>query len=207
LNFDPANAVAEIGRLWDRSHTLLWALAIGSFAGFIVLAAIALTESPTFVEANKTASPWLLLASIIFAALAALKHYQERTIQTVRLVPDEVQSYYHKAVQTDGKVNTQIVIDMQVFNISDKSIWLPNVKLLRPKSPWMALTKMVSLKEQSNPYHGQYGLPPGANTHGSVVFMIQGDLTDQIAHGGVRLCIEDQFGHRHELNLPNLRKS
>jgi hypothetical protein len=48
-------------------------------------------------------------------------------------------------------------------------------------------------------------LPPGANTHGSAFFMIQGDLTDQIAHGGVRLCVEDQFGHRHNLNLPNLR--
>jgi hypothetical protein len=182
-------------------------LAIGSFAGFIVLAAIALTGSPTFVEANKTASPWLLLASIIFAALAALKHYQERTIQTVRLVPDEVQSYYHGARQPNGMINTQIVIDMQVFNISDKSIWLPKVKLLRPKSHAKVLTKMVIVKEQSNPYHGQYGLPPGANTHGSVVFMIQGDLTDQIAHGGVRVCIEDQFGHRHELNLPNLRKT
>ena len=69
------------------------------------------------------------------------------------------------------------------------------------------MTKMVSLKEQSSTYHGPYELPPGANTHGSVVFMIQGDLTDQIAHGGVKLCVEDQFCHRHELNLPNLRKT
>jgi hypothetical protein len=203
LNFDPT----EIVKLWDRGSFLLWAFAAGTFLGFVVLAVAALTGSPSFIQANNLASPWLLLASIIFAALAALKHYQERTIQTVRLVPNEVQSYYHKAVQPDGRVNTQIVIDMQVFNISDKSIWLPDVKLLRPKSHATALTRMVNLKEQSSPYHGPYELPPGANTHGSVLFMIQRDLTDQIAHGGVTLCVVDQFGHRHNLNLPNLRKT
>jgi hypothetical protein len=37
--------------------------------------------------------------------------------------------------------------------------------------------------------------------------MIQEDLTDQIARRGIKLCIEDQFGHKHKLNLPNLRKS
>jgi hypothetical protein len=171
----------------------------------VVLAAIALTGSKPFVQANNTASPWLLLASIGFAALAAFKYYQGRSIQTVRLVPNEVQSYYHKAVQTGGGVNTQIKIDMQVFNISDKSIWLPDVKLLRPKSHATVLTQVVDLKQQSGRYHGPYELPTGANTHGSILFMIQGDLTDQIAYGGVRLCVEDQFGHRHKLNLPNLR--
>jgi hypothetical protein len=204
LNLDPAKAVAEITKLWERGSFLLWALAIGTFAGFLVLAAIALTGSPPFVQANNLASPWLLLASTGLAALAAFKHYQERSTQTVRLVPNEVQSSYHAAKQPNGMMNTQIIIDMQVFNISDKSIWLPNVKLLRPKSPWMALSKVVTLREQSSAYHGTYELPPGAKTNGSVHFMIQGDLTDQIARRGVKLCIEDQFGHKHKLNLPNL---
>jgi hypothetical protein len=63
------------------------------------------------------------------------------------------------------------------------------------------------MKDQSSVYDGTYELPPGASTHGSVHLMIQEDLTDQIARRGVKLCIEDQFGHRHKLNLPNLRKS
>jgi hypothetical protein len=165
---------------------------------------MALTGSVPFVQANDLASPWLLLASIGFAALAFLKHYQD---QTVRLVPMETQCFYHKAVQTDGKVNTTIVIHMDVFNISEKSIWLPNVKLLRPKSHAPVLSKVVTLKEQSSAYHGVYELPPGAKTNGTVHFMIQGDLTDQIARQGVKLYVEDQFGHKHKLNLPNIRKS
>jgi hypothetical protein len=204
---DPAKASAEIRRLWDSGSFLLWALAIGAFGGFVVLAAVALTGSPPFVQANNLASPWLLLASIVFAAFAGLKHYQERSIQTVRLVPIEGQCSYHKAVQTDGKVNTQIAIRMQVFNISEKSIWLPNVKLLRPRFHELILTKHVSLKHQSAVYHGPYELPPGAKSDGSVHLMIQEDLTDQIARRGIKLCIEDQFGHRHKFNLPNLRKS
>ena len=103
-------------------------------------------------------------------------------------------------------MNTRIVVDLRMFNISKKSIWLPNVKLLRPKSHATVLTKTINLKEQSSAYHGPCELPPGANTHGSVLFMMQGDLTDQIAHSGVSVCIEDQFGHRHILNLPNIRK-
>jgi hypothetical protein len=207
VNFDPAKALAELARLWDRSHILLWALAAGTFIGFVALAAGALTGSPSFVQANDTASPWLLLASIMFAALAGLKHYQQRTIQTVRLVPIETQSFYHKAVQSDGSVNTQISIRLEVFNISDKSIWLPDLKLLRPKSHAPVLTTVVSLKDQSSVYHGGYELPPDAKTSGSVLLMIQGDLTDQIARRGVKLCIDDQFGHRHEVNLTRLTKS
>jgi hypothetical protein len=132
LNFDLAKAAPEIWRLWERGSFLLWAfLAAGTFIGFVTL---------TFVQPSNPTLLLLLAAWITFTIFAVLKH----TIQTVRLVPDEVQSYYHGARQPNGMMNTQIVIDMQVFNISDKSIWLPNVKLLRPKSPWMALTNTKS---------------------------------------------------------------
>jgi hypothetical protein len=208
LDADPAKSLAELARLWDRGSLLLWALAIGTFVGFVVLAAVALTGSPTFVQANDTASPWLLLASIIFAAFAGLKQYQERTIQTVRLVPNEMQSYYHRAIQADGSVNTQITIYLEVFNIGEKSIWLPDLKLLRPRSHAPVLIKAVSLKDQSGVYYGsRYELPPGAKTPGSVLLMIQGDLMDQIAQQGVKLCIGDQFGHRHILKLASIRRS
>ena len=207
MSFDPAKALAELARLWDRSHILLWALAAGTFLGFMVPAAGALTGSPSFTQANNTASPWLLIASIMFATFAGFKQYQQRTIQTVRLVPIETQSYYHKAAQTDGSLHTQIGIKLEVFNISEKSIWLPDLKLLRPKSHATVLTKAVMLQDQLSDYHGRYELAPGAKTRGSVLFMIQEDLTDQIARQGVKLCIEDQFGHRHILKLASIRKS
>jgi hypothetical protein len=207
LDVDLGKPLTELSKLWDRSHVLLWAFAIASFLGFVVLAAIALTGSATFVEANNTASPWLLLASIIFAVFAALKHYQERTIQTVRLVPIEPQSVYGVTTQTDGRLTTQISARMDVFNISEKSIWLSGLKLLRPRSHAPVLNRVVTLKDQSSAYHGVYELPPGAKTDGSVLLIIQEDLTDQIARKGVKLCIEDQFGHRHNLKLSNLRRA
>ena len=191
MDFDLAKAAAEIPRLWDRISPLLWlALAIGTGLGAVVVG-----------------PAWLLTASLVFAALTVSKWYQEHSVQTVRLVPIETQCFYHKVVQTDGKVNTQIDIRMDVFNITDKSIWLPNVKLLRPRSHAPILTKHVSLKHQLGVYHGSYELPSGAKTNGSAYLMIQGDLTDQLAHRGIKLRIEDQFGHRHKLNLPNLIKS
>jgi hypothetical protein len=120
LNFDLAKAVAEIWNLWEPGSFLLWAfLAVGAFIGFVTL---------VFAQPGNPALLLLLVASIIFTIFAVLK----RSIQTVRLVPNETQSFYHKAMQTDGKVNTQISIRMNVFNISDKSIWLSDVKLLAP---------------------------------------------------------------------------
>ena len=207
MNFDLAKAVAEIPRLWERGRLPLWAVTVGTFVGFVVLVVGALTGSPSFVQANNAASPWLLLASIILAAIAAIREYQERTVQTVRLVPNETQSFCHRAVQPDGSVNTQISIKMEVFNVSEKSIWLPALKLLRPGSHAPILTKMVMLLDQSSAYYGPYELPPGTKTRGSVDLMIREDLMDQIARRGVTLCIEDQFGHRHKLRLANLRKS
>jgi hypothetical protein len=191
LDFDLAKAVAEIPRLWDRISPLVWlALAIGTGLGSVLV-------GPT----------WLLTASLVFAALTVSKWYQEHSVQTVRLVPIETQCFYHRAVQNDGSVTTQISIRMEVFNISDKSIWLPGLKLLRPRSHAPVSIKHVALKHQSGVYHGPYELPPDAKTDGSINLMIQEDLTDQIARRGIKLCIEDQFGHRHKLNLPNLRKS
>jgi hypothetical protein len=153
LNFDLAKAIAEIGRLWDRGSFLLWVfLAAAAFLGFVALAVVALTGSPPFVQANNIASPWLLLASIVFAALAAFKYYQEHTARTVRLV--DTQSFYHIAVQSDGSVHTQISIRLEVFNISDKSIWLPDLKLLRPKSHAPVLSKVVALKDPLTKLYG-----------------------------------------------------
>src|SRR5262249_35923155 len=188
MDVDLGKSVTEITKLWDRSHILLWALAIGSFLGFVVLAAVALTGSPQFVEANKTISPWLLLASIGFATLATLKHYQDRTIQTVKLFPNERQSFYHGPIkQTDGSITTQIAIRFEVFNLTDKSIWLPDVTVTRPRSHAPVRMKLVSLQDQSSSLHGGYELPPHAKTHGAVDLMIQGDLTEQISRKGVAI--------------------
>src|SRR5262252_4419966 len=54
--------------------------------------------------------------------------------------------------------STQISIRFEVFNLTDKSIWLPDVTVIRPQSH--ALMKHVSLKDQSSNFHGDYELPP-----------------------------------------------
>lgn len=205
VKFDPTKTLAELVKLWERGSLLLWALAVGAFVCFLVLVVGAQISAP-FVDANKIASPWLLLASIIFATFAGLKQYQERTVQTVQLVPSETQSFYGVVKQSDGTVTTQIAVRMDVFNISEKSIWLPGLKLLHPKSHAPVLQKAVFVQHQSSHLYGPYELPAGARTPGSADFMIQAELGDQIARRGVRLCIEDQFGHRHIINLPNIRK-
>ena len=201
MNFDPAKASAEIARVWDRGSTVLWPVAIASFSGFVVLSALALTRSPPYVQANNIASPWFLIVSIGFAIFAVLKQYQERTVQTVHLFPIEVQSFCHRAVQNDGSVTTQIAIHMEVFNISEKPIWLPDVKLLRPKTHAPVLVKIITIGEE------HLSLPPGEKAEGQVLLIIQADLAPEIVRRGISLYIQDQLGHKHKLKLPNIRTS
>jgi hypothetical protein len=208
LEVDATKILTELPKLWDRGSLLLWALAIGSFLGFAVLAALALTGSPTLVQANDTWSRWLLPASILLGVLALAKQYQERTIQTVKLFPDERKSYYLGPFkQTDGSINTQIVLTFDVFNLTDKSIWLPEVTLIRPRSHAPVRVKAVSLKDQSSDLYGGYELPPHGKTRGVVNVMIQEDLTQQIAREGVAVSIKDQFGHRHKIKLLSIIRS
>jgi hypothetical protein len=144
--------------------------------------------------------------SIVFGVFASLRQYQERTVQTVSLFPYEIQSTYHGPIkQADGTITTQIGIRFEVFNLTDKSIWLPDVKLLRPRSHASIRIKVVFLKDQSSDFVGPYELPPHAKTRGSVDVMIQEDLTAQIAKRGVTVLIMDQFGHKHTIKLPKIR--
>jgi hypothetical protein len=123
--------------MFGRGSLLLWSLAAGTFIGFSVLVVGALTGSAPFVEANKIAHRGCYLSRSCAPHLLALKQYQERTIQTVRLVPMGAQSFYGVTKQLDDTVNTTIVIKMEVFNVSEKSIWLPDLKLLRPmRATW-----------------------------------------------------------------------
>jgi len=203
---DLAKTIPELlTKLLDRGHLLWWPLAIGSLLGFAVLAALSLTGPPPFLETDKTVSLWLLIASIIFGTLAVVKHYQDRTAKTVKLFPDKHQSMYHGPVkQPDGSLTTQITIDFQVFNITDKLIWLPDVTLIRPRSHAPFLNKMVALKGR----HGrQYELSPHSTAGAVVHITIQADLTKQIARKGVIVSIKDQFGHGHKIKLPKIRKS
>ena len=209
MSLDPlaTAAPALLTKLWDRSHLLSWALAIGSFLGFVVLAALALTGSPTFVEANKTASPWLLLASIIFATFGAIK-IREVDYPNGQAVPNEQQSIYHGPIkQADGSTITQIEIRFEAFNVTDKSIWLPDVTLIHPRSHAPVRLKGVLLKDQSSNLYGHYELPPHVKTSGSVSLMIEEDLMDQIARKGVAVIIKDQFGHRHKMKLLNITRT
>jgi len=123
------------------------------------------------------------------------------------LVPIEAQSFYSGTKQPDGTVTTTIAIRMEVFNVSEKSIWLSDLKLLHPKSHVPVLSKVITLQDRLSSVHGRYEVPPGAKTDGSVHLIIKEDLTDQIARWGVTLSIEDQFGHRHKLKLANIRKA
>jgi hypothetical protein len=207
VSFDPSAVSGELTRLWDRGSHILWALAVAAFVGFVALAAAALTGSPPFVQLHNMISPWLLLASIVLATLAAIRQYQERGVRTVGLFPIEAQSFCHRAVQTDGRVLTQLAIRMEVFNITDKSIWLPSLRLLRPRPHGLILQKMLVLREQSSDIHGGYELPSGAKTTGAAHLMIEGDITDTIERRGATLLIQDQFGHRHKLTLPKVRKT
>ncbi|NBO18092.1 MAG: hypothetical protein EBV03_02495 [Proteobacteria bacterium] len=94
---------------------------------------------------------------------------------------------------------------MHVFNLTDETIWLPQIKISKPATNAPYLNKMFLVKQQTGQYFGGYEIPPRGKTQGSAHIMIDADLSAKISKGGVVLKIADQHNHWHTLKFPTVK--
>jgi hypothetical protein len=155
-SLDPLTLTTTLVTLWNRGSILLWALAAASLVA--VAGATAVIGIDAEITGPARAFPlWLFVIAVAVAVLAAFKTYHERTVQTIRLVPSD-NSFAHAARQPDGTTLTQIAVDFEVYNLIDRTVWLTEAKIARPKG--RALHSMVVLRDQDSQYHGRsYALP------------------------------------------------
>jgi len=193
------------GILSAKSSTL-FTIASGCFLASLALIIGTHIEPVTFQEAAQKYVPIFLILTLLAMVIGGSNLYSERTVRTVEFTPYVQECWAHIAIQKDGRKTTHIVCVMHVLNLTEETIWLPQIKVSKPSTNAPYLNKMFLVKQQIGQYFGDYEIPPRGKTQCRAYIMIDADLSEKISKGGVVLKIADQHNHWHTLKLfPNVK--
>ncbi len=206
---DPSG-VGAIGPFLSVLRTLpLWILIGLAMAGYAVLFA------PTF--GGISAEPfrqqwgiWVWVEAISFSVLslmriidAAIRGYWLRkkasdARRVLRFVPLHRQCWWHLAKQQDDSYISQISIHVQASNISDRTVQIVKVRLLRPRAELLHADALLPMR--GSPYHSnRHPVPPHGTEPASVHIMMRGALAAQGTPIRVALGITDHYGEEYKI--------
>jgi hypothetical protein len=90
-----------------------------------------------------TARPWLIVATVLFSALAIARtaallieqipHWRlaRAALRKFHIAPNPQQSFWHSSKQPDGSVMTQVAARLFVKNLTDDPLALVSVRLVK----------------------------------------------------------------------------
>jgi hypothetical protein len=191
--------------LLNLSSRRLFAVGSAGLLAVLGLSIAAHLDPITFGSGVQFLSAALLAFALFALTLAVFQLYAERHSRTFTFAPFGHECWAHVTTQRDGRVTTQIVCDLHVFNLTDESRWLSDIKLVRPRTHGRVLSHMVMVQQQNGHYYGPYEIPPRGNTDARGHMIIEADLDSAIGKRGIVLRISDQDGHWHILKFPNAR--
>jgi hypothetical protein len=183
----------------------LLALGIGGLCAVAVLVLSAHIEPDTFHTGAQNLAATVLVFSVIVLILAGFQRYAEQHIRTLEFTAYGHECWAHVSTQLDGRITTQIVCDLKVFNLTGETRWLTEIRLRRPKTRARILIHMIDAQQQDGNYYGGYGIPPRGNTEARGHMIVDADLSRWIDKRGIVLEIADQNKHWHTLKFPNAR--
>ncbi len=209
----PDLPAAAVGSFLTALRTLpVWLLGGLALAGYVVLFAPAFGN----VDAAGFRTAWGIWAwvwALVFSTLAlarsidaAVSRYllHRKTIEAhrvLRLVQSDHQSWWHLAKQQDDSFVSQISLDIEAINLTDRPVRIIKARLIRPRVKGEALIQaMVTLPMKGSPYHDdKHPVPPHDTVTASLHVMVRGRLAPQGTPLRVTLGITDQFGYEHRL--------
>ena len=118
-----------IAAVWARGALVLWCLATTCAVVLFALIAGAhfhIGDTAAMLTAYGTS---LGLAFLVLSVFAGFKTYDERARPILSLIPNESQSFWGQARQTDGRVITSLALRFQATNLSKGAIMLSAVRL------------------------------------------------------------------------------
>lgn len=155
---------------------------------------------------------WVWIEALTFTSLAVtrgldaavnayrLRRETAQSRQPLRFVPLHQQCWWHLAKQPDHSHVSQIRLDIQVTNLSDRSVRIVKVRLKRPRVKGEVLHAETSLPLAGSPYHSsRHPVPPHDTVTAAVHLMMRGTLARQGKSITITLGITDQFGNEYTL--------
>jgi hypothetical protein len=201
--FDPISWLSSALQAWERGSLFLWALGVGTLS-----AVVALSVTPIFAPTLTTNSwfPALTVAAVVLLVLAGFKTYQERTIETLVFIADDMQSFWNHAPQPDGRKLTQIALRGRVTNKSDKPIYPADIELISPRTKRVVQRNIFTEHEGGRVYGSDNAIAPGARAGFSAHFFADSFIGIEGKPLTIVVSIKDQLGHRHKVRFRNLSR-
>lgn len=185
--------------------------------GGLALAGYAVLFVPGFGGVDPTGfrhqwGVWIWIEALTFSILAVTRgldaaitghRLRRETAQSrlaLRLVPLHQQCWWHLARQQDDSFVSQIRLDIEAANLTDRPVRIVKVRLIRPRTKGEILDAEASLPLAGSPYHSsRHAVPPHNTVTAALHIMVRGALAKQGQSITVTLGITDQFGEEYSL--------
>jgi len=182
---------------WKNGALLLWCAATVCLVVLLALFAEAyfrLGEAAAWLTAYGFD---LVIGFLVLVVCASFKTYAEREKPALSFVPNERQSFWHPAVQSDGHTLTQLSLRYQVTNFSKSNVILSSLRLYRP---WVRRDRI------------SYEMPPtmgvevmaNSLTAEAVTVMIKRPVGRKGKPMRVVIGLQDNAGRWHKVVFPRL---
>jgi hypothetical protein len=200
----------SIESLWKAATDLLnlpskRLFALGSAALVAVggLAVVAHLDPATFGAGAQSISAAFLAFGLTSLVLGVFQAYAEANTRTFEFSAIGHECWAHVVSQRDGRVTTQIVCDLRVFNLTDQTRWLTDIQLVRPRTRGRMLNHMIMVHHQTRVYYGPYEIPPRGRSDARGHMIVDADLSRGIERRGITVRIADQDKHWHTIRFPD----
>jgi hypothetical protein len=197
-----------VAHLWQGSQAFLWGCAA---ACLLVFALLCGTWYFGFANAAEIFSQYgllVLIAAIVFTALATARAWEARPKKIVFFVSNEEQSVWGHSRQTTGEVLTSFNFRMAATNISDGSVHLSKPRIAWPlQARWREHVTAVLLTRNTSTFHAgqEFAVDAHRRTLVSGVIALKG----AVCRAGKRLTfvvsVSDHEGKRHRIKFKHVR--
>jgi hypothetical protein len=207
---DPISAfvlslVETLNKLWDKSLTLLSALAV------ICLLLLGISVLGLFFHVGIAADlgsilPWLIGGAVVFGVLSLAKTIEHRSVRTLHLIPDDQISFWQKAPGTGGKSATQLDLHFRATNLTGRPLLLSGITIKRPWTFGAHVVKTLgTFSELQGDYGSRYFVHPRGTTTAHSTIMIERDIGKVGKPLKVVVNLIDQRGNRTRLKYRKLQ--
>lgn len=209
----PAPAAA-VGPILTALRALpLWLLACLAAAGYGVLFLPAFgSTTPAALDAFRAQwGVWAWIDAVTFSILAIgraidsgitayrIHRHGLKTRKALVLVP-RLRPWWYLAKQQDDSYVSQISINFDATNLTDRPVHILNMTLIRPRSSGEVIQAMVSLPMEGSRYHStRHPVPANGTVEASAHVMVRGALARYGNPIVVTMAVTDQSGEEYRL--------
>jgi hypothetical protein len=208
----PDLSTTAIGPFLSALRALpVWALAGLALAGYAVLFAPAFggVDAATFraqwgvvIWIEALAFSMLTVARALEVSVTSYLSHRKaaHARRALRLVPRHQQCWWHLAKQRDDSFVSQISLDVEAANLTDRPVRIVKARLIRPRMKGELIHGEVMLPKAGSPYHShKHAVPPHDTVTASLHIMVRGAITAQGKPIRATIGIIDHFGDEYRL--------